>query len=205
MRGEWIRSVYLEAQVNRVFVSSTTTFGNFGGLAAGDAFCQSLDDAAPLGGTWVAWLSDSTTDAVSRLTPGSFELVDGTPVAASIADLTDGTLINPINLDESGGFLDAAVWTGTDPDGTTAASGLHCANWTDDAPNGQNGNSNENDDMWTSDGDRPCDEALRLYCFEGPSGVPTLPNRGWSIVALAALLGASWFVLVHRRSRHSSR
>ena len=52
----------------RVFVTSTTYKGNLGGLAGADAKCQTRANAASLGGTWKAWLSDSTTSAASRLT-----------------------------------------------------------------------------------------------------------------------------------------
>ena len=49
----------------RVFVSSTTSSAAFGDLSAADAVCQSLADAAGLGSTWLAWLSDAS-DAPAR-------------------------------------------------------------------------------------------------------------------------------------------
>ncbi|MCB1058064.1 MAG: hypothetical protein KDD11_21405, partial [Acidobacteria bacterium] len=49
-----------------VFVTSVGHDGNFGGLAGADAFCQSLADAVSLGGTFKAWLSDSTTSPADR-------------------------------------------------------------------------------------------------------------------------------------------
>src|SRR3989344_6490978 len=48
----------------RAFVTSATYHGNLGGLAGGDAECQSLANAASLGGIWKAWLSDSSTNAI---------------------------------------------------------------------------------------------------------------------------------------------
>jgi len=51
----------------RVFVTSSSWNGNLGGLSGAGAKCQQAADAAGLGGTWVAWLSDSTYDAKDRI------------------------------------------------------------------------------------------------------------------------------------------
>jgi Protein of unknown function (DUF1554) len=62
-----------------VFVTSQGFNGNLGGLAGADTKCQALADTAGLGGTYKAWLSDSTTDARNRLTQATvpYRLVDG--------------------------------------------------------------------------------------------------------------------------------
>jgi hypothetical protein len=52
----------------RVFVSGSKWNGNLGGLAGADAKCQQAADAAGLGGTFRAWISDDATSASSRLT-----------------------------------------------------------------------------------------------------------------------------------------
>src|SRR5207302_548222 len=73
----------------RVFVTSATTNGGFGGLDMGDLFCQSLADAGGLGGAFKAWLSDRATDAAARLSHATvpYRLVDGTLVANDWNDL----------------------------------------------------------------------------------------------------------------------
>lgn len=81
-----------------IFVSSTTGKGNWkGALANFDAECQTLADAATpsaLGGTYKAWISNSTTNATDRLTHSTtpYVQVDGTKVADDWADLIDGEI-----------------------------------------------------------------------------------------------------------------
>jgi hypothetical protein len=167
-----------------VFISSQTYDGNLGGLAGADAKCQTLATTAGLAGTYVAWLSDSTTDAASRIGPGAYALVDGTIVATGLPDLLDGTLVAPINLTESGAPLNDRAWTGTAPDGTacfmghTGACGLTspgndglersaCANWTvamagSEAVTGVA----TTDGTWTLEGDRACPDQHHLYCIQ---------------------------------------
>lgn len=99
-----------------VFITSQVFNGNLGGLAGADAKCQQLATAAGLGGTYKAWLSDSTTDARDRLTHATvpYRLVDGTTVANDFTDLTDGSLDAPINRAENGTVVGDRPWTGTD-------------------------------------------------------------------------------------------
>jgi hypothetical protein len=62
----------------RVFVTSTIYMGYLGGLDGADAKCQSVANAAQLGGTFKAWLRDDTTAARDRLNhaTGPYVLVD---------------------------------------------------------------------------------------------------------------------------------
>ena len=53
--------------IKRMFVTSTFHSGPIGGLAVADSICQTRADAVPLGGTWKAWLSTSTVNAVDRI------------------------------------------------------------------------------------------------------------------------------------------
>src|SRR5688572_3513455 len=69
----------------RVFVSSLrypadlkTAGGKATGKASADAICQTLADAAGLGGTYVAWLSTSDQNAIDHVQgPGPWYRVDG--------------------------------------------------------------------------------------------------------------------------------
>jgi hypothetical protein len=170
----------------RVFVSSTTHLGDLGGgmgALGGDAICQSLADAAALGGTWMAWLSDSSTSPDSRFTHSAlpYVLVDGTKVADDWSDLTDGLLDNPINLDENGGAPPASsghfagdptlVWTGTEVDGTVR--GAHCSDWSDAGSSSFHmGNRTSTAPNWTDcaicggGGGSDCGGPAPIYCFE---------------------------------------
>src|SRR3989344_4313337 len=89
----------------KVFVTSTLYSGNLGGLAGADARCQERANVANLGGTWKAWLSDTTTSAASRLehSPNPYTLVNGRIIADNWEGLTGtGYLKSPIKINEFG-------------------------------------------------------------------------------------------------------
>jgi hypothetical protein len=156
------------------FATSTTHDGALGGLARADAICQAEADAAGLTGTFLAWLSDSTTHAPDRLLDHAraYTLADGAPLTTWSA-LLDGALSSPIGLDASGEdatqlawYLGTNLWTGTTADGL--AQSATCQDWTssDPADFGTTGRNNFGDASWTEDLSAPCDQALQLYCFE---------------------------------------
>lgn len=171
------------SRTGRVFLSSATfdgaQVGNAGnGAFGGDQICQGLADAAVLGGTWFAWLSDSTTSPSVRFNQslGPFELLDGTLIANDWADLTDGAIANFIDLNELGGgpvFGSQRVWTGTFSDGTPVNvmnAGNFCGNWSSTVPTSDviAGRVDKIDDQWSRDENfgADCDVVRPLYCFE---------------------------------------
>ena len=132
----------------KVFLTSTAHDGNFivnppfpTGLEGADATCTEVAHLAGQTGDWTAWLSDQTNDAADRILDGGvpYKLLEGTIVANNKADLLDGTLVNPILIDESGNTVNGAfeVWTATAADGTNPGVGS-CLNWTTADP-GQTG------------------------------------------------------------------
>lgn len=192
------------AQQSRVFVTSTTQDGDLGGLDGADMLCEELAGGAGLGGgPWVAWLSTDSVDAVDRLLPGSGPFVraadTATVIADDIADLTDGSIANPILLDENGVGSMSLIWTSTLSTGLGA--GPNCAGWQSNSPNdgGGGGDPTASDPGWTSFLGNNCDLPQGVYCFEAPVPMmPTLP-RGGAIV-LAALLLAAGAGMVYRRN-----
>jgi hypothetical protein len=195
----------------RVFVSSTTSSGDLGGLEGADESCQELADTALLGGRWVAWLSTSERNAIDRLFGDGPFLLVGTNevVAASRAALTSGTLQNDIERDEMGVQVPAAVWTGTDPDGTAADSGSFCADWTDANSElfGQTGASQQTDATWTNANQVFCNLEVRIYCFEQDAavGAPVLSWTALVAVAILMVLGGAWTIGGSSRSLRSGR
>lgn len=153
-----------------VFITSTAHDGNLGGLAGADAICSARAVAGGLAGTFVAWLSTSAVDARDRLTePGGqgFVRTDGAVVATSIADLTDGSIQNPINRDESDVGVPAGYpWTGSDADGTVYTGASTCSNWTSTAGTGMQARSDLTDSRWTGWVLSSCAGDKPLYCFE---------------------------------------
>jgi hypothetical protein len=156
------------AQSVQVFVTSARFKADLGGLTGADDACTSAAAAAGLSGSWTAWLSDSTTDARDRILESEYQLLDGTVVANDLADLTDGALLAPINLDESGTPVseNPFLWTGTQPDGT--GTNDTCSDWTDNTNSSiaTQGDNTSAISTWTQLGSTaPCDFQRRLYCF----------------------------------------
>ena len=135
------------ANMSFFVTSANPKGGNLGGLAGGDAVCQSLAQAAGAGGkTWHAYLSTSTVDAKSRIGNGPWYNFKGELIAQNVADLhtADKNKISAATaLTEKGtapnylaGNPPAAVaqplqhdiLTGTNEDGTKNAD--TCKDWT---------------------------------------------------------------------------
>ncbi len=156
-----------------VFVSSATFTGAFGGVPAADRTCTELAAAAGLAGTYRAWLSDAAGHSPSVTFTRSdvpFVMTSGVRVADGWADLTDGTINNPIVVDEQGNQPDTVpvVWTGTDPSGQPASSGATCSGWAaaSGAVSGQVGVFDALGTGWSASSPVACDQPGRLYCFQ---------------------------------------
>jgi len=185
----------------RVFVTSTTYNGNLGGLEGADAKCQERANAANLGGSWKAWLSDNTTSVSSRFFHSTvpYLLLDGTIVAQNWNDLTDGNLLTNITLTETRSYHGNYVWTGTHENGEIHNPGTSkCLEWTalsNDSPSGPAGHSGYTDYQWTWGSNWNCaTKILPLYCFEQPTAATPTPKsctpytceaNSWSETALA--------------------
>jgi hypothetical protein len=158
--------------INYVFTTSQTYNGALGGLAGADAKCQASADAAGFGGSWKAWLSDSSISASSRLSQSSnpYSLINGTIIANNWSDLTDGSLRAPINITETGGAVSDYIFTNTGIAGQTYYSGYgSCGNWTSTGDSYIVGWSGSSASAWTDywgGGSRWCHFPARLYCFE---------------------------------------
>jgi EGF domain-containing protein/List-Bact-rpt repeat protein len=121
---------------NLVFVSSATYPTTLGSAVAYDAKCNELATAAGInnsgGNGYIAWTSDSASDATTRLgTAKGFILMDGRPFASTKASfLTGNAILNPIRLTEKGLDVgDVDVMTGTNADGTHSLD-YTCNDWT---------------------------------------------------------------------------
>ncbi len=169
-----------------VFVTSALYQGGaLGGLDGADAACGELAEAAGLTGTFKAWLSSGTTSAADRLAHSThpYTLVDGTRIADDWADLIDGVLRHPINVDETGTPLTAPadpmsqgkVWTDTVSNGQPYTDifqdqfpgHYHCDDWTDLDGIGVVGDPRFATDLWSYGGlALSCASTAALYCFE---------------------------------------
>lgn len=165
------------------FLSSLKFDGNLGGLAGADEKCQQLAATfdPELAHTYVAWLSDANSPAISRLTPANLPIVlrTGLQVAASLNELvTTGPFPGIYLTDDDQTLTDKEVWTDTMFNGQTFESS-HCEGWgsNDGLLNARFGynwlpvNSPvlptwTKDHWWTSNDNGTCAALRRLYCFE---------------------------------------
>jgi len=160
-----------------VFVTNTTFDGDLGGFQGADDKCNAEATAAGLAGTYVAWLSDSTTDAKDRIKDQGYITMAGDVVATSLADLIDGTIGVPINVDASGNSIPVvgggahAAWTHTTSGGIDFGQSFNpegdaCVDWTSTDGEAVVGSIRETGVQWTGGvGQLKCDLTHRLYCF----------------------------------------
>ncbi len=156
----------------RVFVTSQTYQGNFGGIAAADSICRHLARAADLRGRWRAFLSDEQTDAIDRIRDrGPWHRTD---LQAIIFNNKFGFTVGAntaIRNEYNVSLLGARAWTGTRADGRVNGQ-QHCGNWTDSTAYATTGRPNavlHNEGarwMFDDQGTRPCTQRAHLYCFE---------------------------------------
>jgi hypothetical protein len=157
-----------------VFLTSTRHNGNLGGVAGGDAICQTRADAAGLGGNFKAWLSDDSDSPASRFSRATtpYVLPNGTRIANDWNDLTDGSIAHHIDVTELGASVSGikTVWTRTFPNGESASFSLgpDCQAWSNASSGhfGTNGLHEGSLSLWSFIGASSCNAQLRLYCFQ---------------------------------------
>ncbi|MCA9715016.1 MAG: DUF4215 domain-containing protein [Myxococcales bacterium] len=159
-----------------VFLTSEYYQGDLGGLRGADQKCQTLASIAelPRPSKFMAWLADGTGAPADRFhrSLGRYALVTGIPIADGWQDLTDGTLLAPINVDETGELLEfVAVFTNTTEQGYVYDADYSCDDWTTTSfqKNAWVGNGGASDASWVADNEvNPyfCPDTARLYCFE---------------------------------------
>lgn len=156
------------ASGRRVFVMSSTSGGNLGGVNGANQKCTDAAKKANLGSDWVAWLGSDGKKAIDALVfEGPYVLLDGTLIASNKMSLTEGSLPALINIKEDGSKIGDlwGAWTGTRSNGDIGAT---CSNWTSSSPIafGTGGDPKKKDKAWTDTADFGCGSPGRLYCFE---------------------------------------
>ena len=155
-----------------VFVTSTTSGYADPNIAPYNAFVNAAAAGSSLPGIpHIAWkamasaLNASATPAkVNAPVSQPVYLVDGTTlVAAGYADMWDGSIANPINLDESGGAVAAGTraWTGSYANGTSYKPLGKADGWI------QYGLASSTDGGWFS-ADEQLRGVARLYALSVP-------------------------------------
>jgi hypothetical protein len=163
-----------------VFVTSKSFSSNLFGINGFDNECNMVAQISQKpdirAKKFVAWASTKSAPAKTRIGAtsfkGSYILVDGTPIATSGAALLSGSLLAPINRDESGlQRASASVWTGTTPTGDLDP-GLNCSDWLDGTKTATQGTLSEKNGRWSKSGNpSQCNlpgNDTPIYCFEVP-------------------------------------
>jgi hypothetical protein len=190
--------VRLELAFNVAFVTSEV-YAASALPRPGDAAnqeCSRLAAAAGLHGSrFVAWLAAQgpTLDAADDVTPirflqrrGGWVRVDGAPVARSLAHLTRGELLHPINRDEYGGVAPSIYsW------GAVTSAGLlyqfaiseevvNCSDWTSTDPAERGGLVYNNSISLDGGSVVSCTARNTLLCLgdDSDAEVPVLPKGG---------------------------
>ncbi|MBW1670430.1 MAG: IPTL-CTERM sorting domain-containing protein [Deltaproteobacteria bacterium] len=196
------------AAPSRVFVTSTTyQGGGFGGFSGADTICNQRAAAASLGGTYTAWLSDSTTDAADRVYHNSDGYINTNNVMvannwAALINADNVDLLATIEYDEDGNSISTEyAWTGTFETGLV--DGSHCLNWgsSDSGQDGTVGLADDDGRYWSEYVEDGCNFSNHLYCFQNeppppPPAVSVPTMNEWGVVILALLIAGSavWFL-----------
>lgn len=170
LNGSAVSSGGSTGKVFKIFTTSTTYQGGFGGLSGGDIKCQARATAAGLSGNWKAILSDSNTSAASRLNfsgTGVIKNVHGYGITNTMT-IWSGSIFFTNNYDEFGDEITSVfyTWTGTTPSGGKASN--NCTNWTASGTGvtGVQGSVGATDYAWIALSTNTCNQIRRLMCID---------------------------------------
>lgn len=155
-----------EGEYNYAFVTSSLHTGAFeGGPAEADLICNERAREAGLPGNYIAWFSDSWTNARDRLGSASGWIgVDRRPIARTAEEFLAGKK-HYVPVRDENGARTAADWflSGTNAEGVVGAR--TCQDWTSSSDSELVTVSRVGrGDRWETM-ERPCDEPLPLLCL----------------------------------------
>lgn len=165
--------------VKLVFITSATFDGDLAtrggqtsGLAGADALCANAGEAANLGRSFKAWVSDETTNAIDRIAdvgPWHFATSDGSPGPIAFNNKANlGTIpLAALNITEQGMMLASSerAWTGSNNGGTTFVART-CTSWTSNqGPDFGIIGDAQSTSNWTYISAQQCNLTAHLYCI----------------------------------------
>jgi hypothetical protein len=169
--------------LNRAFVTRDVFDGNLGGVAGADGRCAAAAAAQHLPGTFIAWISSASVDAIDRFAGSrGWMRTDGVIVADTLsAALTGAQMFAPIDRDEAGVKLAYGLapklWTGTGQDGRLYTGLVEtCNNWSGTGGDGWWGNfAASGGEFSFANGGQVCTMMAHLACFEIGRSIPVSP------------------------------
>lgn len=178
-----------------IFVTSNYFTGNLGGFSGADNKCQQAANngvAALKGKAFKAWVATNLNSPAARMankSSGPYILPNGTKVAESWADLTDSTILSPVNVTENGTTSPYQyAWSNVNYKGgiTTDNTIYHCNGWTSNSSSifGSAGSIKSTSAAWTdfldpatSSGYDNCSNPHLLYCIEDTPVVDRIQQK----------------------------
>jgi hypothetical protein len=163
----------------RAFITSQAYTGKLGdaaqaggntGIAAGDAICRSLAQAANLddASSYKVYLSDGAAPSAHFQNDGPWERLDGVVFAQSFAQIQSGYVRAPLNVEETGIYFRGQFvygWSGILPAGTPGFQ--NCLAWTSTDSSGWAGKLDAVGPGWPTAYPDPadCGTRQRLFCL----------------------------------------
>jgi hypothetical protein len=156
------------------FVTKDVYTGNLGGLLGADMKCQTAATAGGRTGNFVAFLSTSTTNAISRVSASrGWQRTDATPVIDTVtAALNSSQQYGPIIDDQFGAVVSFAgtgteLWTGSLYTGNYDGTGHDCSDWASTTLTGWIGDLTTSGPQMVNVGlVTSCSGSAHLLCFE---------------------------------------
>ncbi len=154
-----------------IFITRATYTPDWGGVAGANFRCQASANAAQLGGTWKAWMSDTSHDAANEFTSDGpwIAVISGITLFQNKANLR-GFPLAQIKTDELGQPAANQWWTGTLANGVKAPD--TCQDWSTKSqfPGGQTGGRKSQTGVpgkeWTEDVAYSCQSTFALLCLQ---------------------------------------
>lgn len=154
---------YIIGQIGTIFATDLSWNGASGGLDGIDDKCQLQAYYSGLEGTWIAIAGDTSINARTRVSVDvPFYRIDGIIIANSHADLFDGSIQNPININQNGELETGTAWTGSDGAGYYVSDNCNEWKWVDSL--GYYGDISSTGYSWLHDNKVECSIGKHFYC-----------------------------------------
>jgi hypothetical protein len=185
-----------------IFATTATYYGQFGGVSFADYICQSDATSAGLTGTWLALMSDSSTNANARISlsgklynlrPGSSGGIQR--VSDSLSFWNGTTIANAFNFTPSGAAPGSIYgWTGSSAAGALNAANT-CSSWTtsSSATNGVVGRSSATT-AYVNFTNTACNTNRTLFCINQQTSpaTPSDPTGFTTYSITSSSIGFTW-------------
>jgi hypothetical protein len=190
------------------FLTNGTILGTSSDIADYNSFAQNQAALVPslttISGspvTWKAAVSTPTVNALTNLGLGNFPIyrIDGVQIATGGTDLWDGSLANPINVDQYENSYGGGVvaWTGSNSNGTGYAlfGGIQMGGASGNSITGAVASTTSS---WMTVGSPGSGSLNKVYAFSSELVVP-VPEPASVSVALCSVALVGWSL--RRRAR----